>query len=461
VLTVLFMVLTVLPSVFGATALVLGSTCMLLALPRKDFSRNLRLVTILGGAAYLIVCPFLPPSLIATIRANQQRFLADRWSAGSFVALGLVAAGALLIRRVPARPWVRFFALFAFVASSLPLIDAYLGRHFLPQPNRYTAEMEVGLALLSVPLIALGWKRIPRKIAVALAIFLLLAATEHMPGVLRFAEESTRPVDLTRGIEARVARWVDDHMPGQRIMVAGSIAQWFNVFSSTPQLSGASYSTTPNWTQQEAMNSAMTSFNPEETATAVLWLKAFGVQAATALGRRSPDFWKGVSSTKFDGQLPILWREDDTTIYRIPQRSASLAHVVPTAAVARDASISEVRKYVEALDDASFPLADMRWHGARRVSIQTTVHSGQVVSVQTGYHPGWRARANSRPVEVRRDGLGFLVIHPRCDGECQIDLTYGGGWEYKLARGLSTVTLLGLIGYCAIRIRRRWLSAQP
>ena len=59
----------------------------------------------------------------------------------------------MLIRRVPARPWVRFFALFAFVSAAVPLVDAYLHSHFLPQPNRYTAEMEVGLALL------LAWQK--------------------------------------------------------------------------------------------------------------------------------------------------------------------------------------------------------------------------------------------------------------------------------------------------------------
>src|SRR5262249_12303107 len=154
-----------------------------------------------------------------------------------------------------------------------------------PQPNRYTAEMELGLAMLTVPLIARGWSILPRRIAIATAIFLLLVAAEQIPGMLRFADESTRPVDLRRGIEARIARWVDTNRPGQRVMVPGSMAQWLNVFSATPQLSGASYSTTPNWTQHEAMKSALISFTPEETAIAVLWLKAFGVQAATAVGR--------------------------------------------------------------------------------------------------------------------------------------------------------------------------------
>src|SRR6267142_6452244 len=162
------------------------------------------------------------------------------------------------------------------------------------------------------------------------------------------------PVTMTRSqrIEYRIAKWVDEHLPGERVMVTGSIAQWFNVFSGTPQLSGGSFSTSLNWTQQEAMTTILTSLSPEETANAVLWLKAFGVQAVTACGLHSPEFWKGNSSTKFDALLPVLWRQEDTTIYRVPQRTASLAHVIPAT------GITGLQRYVDALDDPSLPLAD-------------------------------------------------------------------------------------------------------
>ena len=225
------------------------------------------------------------------------------------------------------------------------------------------------------------------------------------------------------------------------------------------QLSGASFSTSPNWTQQEAMTSILTSSTPEQSAVAVLWLKAFGVNSATAAGRHSPEFWKGPSSTKFDGLLPVLWRQEDTTIYRVPQRSPSLAHVIPDAAIAtRDAAgalpLGELQKYVAALDDPSLPLAETRWTGFRRISIATTAGPGQAVSVQTGYHRGWRAWSNGRRAEVSRDGLGFLVVHPRCEGPCRIEMTYDGGWEYWLCRVLSVLTFLGILGYGGASLRR-------
>ena len=100
----------------------------------------------------------------------------------------------------------------------------------------------------------------------------------------RYAVDTIRPVEIARTIEYRVARWVDTHLPERRVMVPGSIAQWFNVFSPSPQLSGGSYSTTPNPAQQRAMISVLTGRGPDQTAESILWLKAFGAHAVTVSG---------------------------------------------------------------------------------------------------------------------------------------------------------------------------------
>jgi hypothetical protein len=346
----------------------------------------------------------------------------------------------VLDRADAARP-LCFFALFAFVASSIPLVDSYLHLHWIPQPARYTAEMELAMGMLLSTLIAAVWARLPRKIGTAVAAFLVSVAAEHIGPFVSFTRQSTRAVDITQTIEYRIARWVDATIPGQRVMLPGSIAQWFNAFSETPQLSGTSFSTTPNWNEQDAMKIILTALHPSETDEAILWLKAFGVQAVTAVGLNTPEFWKGVSSTKFDYALPVLWRQQDTTIYRVPQRSASLAHVIPVG------SAGDLRRYVAALDDASLPLPEFRWLSCRRATIQASAVPGQVISLQTCYHPGWHATANGRPAQTRRDGLGFLLIEPECNGPCRIDLSYVGGTEYLACHILSLVALLGLAGY--------------
>jgi hypothetical protein len=324
----------------------------------------------------------------------------------------------------------------------------------------------MGVALLLVPATGWIWAKLPRNIAIAAAAFFLCVAAEQLMNLRGFVASITRPVDMTQRIEYRIAKWVDANLPGQRVMVPGSIAQWFNVFSATPQLSGASFSTSLNWTQQEAMTTILTSLPPQETANAVLWLKAFGVQAVTACGLHSPEFWKGNSSTKFDALLPVLWRQEDTTIYRVPQRSASLAHVMPESAVAkRNASgvlpMDELRKYIAALDDPSLPLAEMQGNGLRHLAIRTTIGKGQLVSLQTAWHRGWHARANHRSAPIRRDGIGFLVIAPQCEGECHIDLYYDGGWEYNLMRCLSLLTILGISSVGLLAYTRRAAVRLP
>ena len=227
------------------------------------------------------------------------------------------------------------------------------------------------------------------------------------------------------------------------MMVPGSIAQWFNVFTATPQLSGGSYSTTPNWNQQTAMETILTSKGPAGAAASLLWLKAFGVQAVAVTRPGSKEFWGPYADpAKFEGLLPVLWQEDGVTIYRVPQRSASLAHVVPSA-------YRSLEEYVAALDDPALPIAEMSWAGFRHADIRTTARPGQVVSVQTAYHRGWHATANGRRAGVRRGGLDLLTVDTHCNGPCEIRLEYDGGWEYKLCRMLSALTLIALIGTAA------------
>jgi hypothetical protein len=208
---------------------------MLAAFPRKQLRENLRIAAGIGVTAYLLVCPFLPPSLIATIRSNQQHAPEDAWSARSLIGLAIVLAasalaGFVLDRARATRP-MRFFVLFALVTSSIPLIDSYWNLHWIPQPARYTAEMELAVGMLLSTVLTAVWQRVPRKIAIALAAFLVSIAAEHIAPFVRFTQESTSPVDITRTIEYRIAGWVDTNLPGQRVMVPGSIAQWFNAFT--------------------------------------------------------------------------------------------------------------------------------------------------------------------------------------------------------------------------------------
>jgi len=159
--------------------------------------------------------------------------------------------------------------------------------------------------------------------------------------------------------------------------------------------------------------------------------------------------------------LPVLWREGDDTIYRVPQRSLSLAHVIPASAVAQRTpkhglDVDPLIPYVAALEDAALPEAELRWRDLHSGVIRAPVRPGQVISVQITYDPGWHASVRGSPRPVDRDGLGMLVVRPECDGPCEIELFYDGGLERKITRALSWLVMIGVVlGYA---VRRRIVS---
>jgi hypothetical protein len=182
----------------------------------------------------------------------------------------------------------------------------------------------------------------------------------------------------------------------------------------------------------------------------VFWLKAFGNLAVTVPGEKSREFYHPiVHPHKFDGVLPVLWHDEDDTIFGVPQRSHSLAHVVPKGAIAtrvpiHGLDIDPVRAYVAALDDATLPLADLTWTSPSHGTIQTAMRPGQVLSVQVSYVPGWRAKVQGREIPVGKDAIGLMVIEPGCDGPCEVDLAFGPSAEAWICRALSALVSLAL-----------------
>jgi hypothetical protein len=230
-------------------------------------------------------------------------------------------------------------------------------------------------------------------------------------------------------------------------MMPGSIAQWTNAFAPVPQFSGASWSMAYSQIQQTGVDSVYAGTERE----ALAWLKAFGVGAAGISSPDSQEYWKGFSQpAKFEGSLPVLWRDSGVTIYKIPQRTSSLAHVVPESALvvhppADRADIAEIERYNAALDDPSLPTPEFRWEGRNRMRIRATAAPGQAISLQVSYHPGWHARAGGQDRALNRDGLGLMWLRPGCAGPCEIVLDYDGGAELRICRWISYAAIAALI----------------
>ena len=461
--TVLAVVLSgavVLTNSFGAVTLVLTTLC--LGVTRM---RRIGRAVAIGVAAYALICALLPPSVLRVISQNSATIGGDyRFAARNYVALGALAVSlaalAFISRRIP-NPATRFFLLVAPLYAAIVLLFYRANLAVIPQPSRYHLELELafwGLAVFGFADLVRSprWRVISATAAIGFAIFEF--AVDR-----RFARELIQPVEITKTIEYKTARWMDQHVPGSRALISGDEGFWYNVFTDNAQLSSGLEASNPNPMQAVAVYTIYSGSNagPRDAAISLTWLKAFGCAAVTVPGPGSSEAYKPiVNLRKFEGVLRVLWREGDDTIYGAPSRSMSLAHVIPESAIVRRTPIhgldtEPLEAYVAALDDPAPPLAEMRWLSTDRAHISTRAMPGQVVAVQVTYDPGWHARVEGKDVPVAKDAIGLMVIRPECSGGCEIDFSFEAAREIIVCRVVSGATILLLLAYLAgTRLRR-------
>ena len=454
---------------FGTVLAVLLALTVPLAMERHFRLSPLLRAALATAAAYVVASPWVPPSLLMTIRAIAARNGEGGWSLQSAIALGIVALCGWTVWRLSSRYLSEWPGRWMLLSGCVVILIAALGQfglRFLPQPGRYKIEAELAIIWIAVFALRPVIERAPRWIRMAVVFPLLFVAGRQTLSFDRFADGFIHPVDVQQSIEYRSAKWVEENLPGERVMMGGSLGNFLNVFTQVPQLSAQPYTTAPNWEEQIAV---YTIYRGEDAGErdgehSLLWLKAFGAQAVAVPGPRSPEYWKPFTRPgKFEGILPVLWREDDTTIYRVPQRSGSLAHVMRPDRVVLHRPIHgfdtmEVGRYVAALESESMP-AQLEWHGSNRARIRARLAPGEIVSTQINYHPGWHAIVKGGIAAVRPDGIGLMVVDPNCTGDCEITLEYDGGWELRLCRAASGGVLLVFLAAGSLQ-RRQWRRSK-
>ncbi len=443
-------------SAFGPVIIAMAAAALLAAAPAKEWKRGAFLIAGTGAYAYLMIIAFVPPSVWRAIRESTAASDEEKWTLGSLTAMTAAILGFVilrhLLRRYRADARVAFFAYFTWMVASVPLADAYLHRRIMPQPVRYKFELELGLALAVAFAGRAIFRRFPIAIRRAAILVLCALAAEQVEAFRKLEKTYLFPRDVTSTVEYRASTWIAKELPGVRVFLPGSIAQWANAFSDTPQFTGGSWSMATNQSQQNANAAILFETGALDSGAhlSLTWLKAYGVGAIAVDGPGSSEYWKPFSDpAKFD-VLPALWSESGVTIRRVTARSTSLAHVVPEWAVVRHPpktpeDATAAARYVSALEDPLLPLATLEWQGRDRMRIHATLSAGEVVSVQEGYHPGWRASVAGRNREVFKDGLGLMWLRPGCTGDCEIVLDYDGGWGLWILRAISYVAIAGLI----------------
>ncbi len=420
----------VLTNVFGGVDLAIGGICIALAA-----DSGIGGLALVGTASWLLISPWLPPSLVNHIRQDQG---VHSYAANIVVLLGVALAW--FASRQLRGSLDRFTLLFALWISIIPLSFFWWGITLVPQGNRYQLELEMALSLAFACLCT----RLPWK-PVVIAVLILIGVRQAI--VFRRAGRTLiQPVDIASTIEYKVSTWIDRNLPNRRTMLAGDPQFLFNVLSNNPQMSASHDPTAPNWMQRVAVYTIYTGdgAGAHDAEDSIFWLKAFGNHAIYVPGPNSREFYhRVVHPHKFDGILPVLWHEEDDTIYAVPQRSPSLAHVIPKSAVVvrtpvNGLDLEPARAYVKALDDPALPLASVTWTSPSHATIRAQMAPGQVISLQETYAPGWYAPH----AVVTADALGLITIDPECKGPCQIELSFGAGTEAWLCRGLSLLAAL-------------------
>ncbi len=442
----------------GAVALVCGALALLFARKREEHDRPaFGRLTLIGLLAWAVAAPWIPPSDIAAVGRNartglsgefpmgpSQYFYLAAWLAGAF-AIGLV-----LKTKTSVPEAGRFALVFLFMMALPPLAFEYFKIYPLPQPGRYFLEMDAAFAMTCG--MALGsrhpgskttWPRALTGVALAcLAIALVPRARKEVRGWLP-------QFDIAKTVEYEQAVYMNTRYPGQRVFVDGSTRYWFNAFADNPQLGGGIDQGRSNPSIGPVTYAIPYVIGNGDAAVALL--KACGVRAIAVGGFHTRDVYRDYRDpAKFAGVVPEVWRDGDDVIYEIPG-SGSLAHVVGKDAVVTTNPLDypAVDRYAAAVD--ADPKTRMAWSGPNRATVAADLFKPQVLALQIGYDPGWRATANGVALATRKDALGFLVLEPDCHGRCTIDLFYDGGMQ---RRAMDFLCVLGFAG-CA------WISWRP
>jgi hypothetical protein len=431
----------------GGMALAMGVAAYLMA--GMQPAAALPRVGALGLYAYALVVPWLSPATVAVIRANAPRvangFQSDAAQRAWVAAIVIVlAVGARLLAWAKVPRHVRFALLFLLATGATALGRYWFRLSLVPQPERYHLEMDmafwVAAAFIIWPLV----QRLPRRAGVVAAIAAVALCVPIVIHQRRWAREQEMPIDIRTTIEYKTGKWLDAHLPGARVFAPGTIGFWLNAFSDAPQLTGGFDNGILNPFLQHVIYQV---YAGDKQQVMIDLLRAYGCDAMIGGGKDSAEVYHPIAHPEKLNGLTTLWRDGGDAIYAVPRRSRSLAHamreadLVQTQPVAYDSTA--IQPYLAALDNPAFPAASFRWRSPSAATITGNLEPEHILSVQVSWDKGWSATAGGKPVPVRGDRQGQVVIEPHCSGPCMVELLYDGGKEGSWTRAISRAALAG------------------
>jgi hypothetical protein len=452
-LAALSIALVFLTNIPGSMALGVAVFCWICAQARGRHRAAWLIAAASSALAYCLACFGVPPSSMFRVGANARdmhRGFSNSLHYGPLwlaLALGSVAAAGFLLARTRLPLAVRFAILFSALTGGMAATAHSETFELLPQVGRLHLEFEIGACLLLGSGAWALYTLFPRWTRPVLLAMLLGPLFVQWGNYRWRAHLDTERADLEKRSEYTTARWLDANLPGGRVYVTGSTAYWLNAFSATPQLIGCCDQGQSMPVLNEVPYKVNSSVSPAITEAGIDWLRALGVQAIVVNGPASTDEYKDIRAPeRFDGVVPLLHRENGDAIYSVLPVGTSLAHVLQPAELVPHRppgkfAYADILRYVRAAGDAARPAAAFEWLSGSRARIRANLRPTDLLSVQVAWFPGWKATVHGEPRPVSADGMGFLVIQPRCQGDCEIDLAWTGRGDLPLAAVVSLATL--------------------
>jgi len=385
---------------------------------------------------FLLFAPWIPPSGLMLNSLNVQSMNPE----GALTAaklpylLALVAAvgiALVIFQRLRVASYVRFAWVYAMLLTSIAMLSIVKHVDLIGQASRFHVAMELPiiLALVFTVHALFRWTKASRSVV---AILLIGLCAYIVPQLRIFARKNIFRVDISQRSEYKISRWMDANAHGDRVFVAGGTAFWLNYLADGPQVRGCCDQNmiVPGLRDISAAITVLPGTGDAATDPSVRWLQILGVHYVATSGEISNEAYKDfVHPDKYRGMLREVWRDQDDAIFEVPLRTPSLAHPIDLTDVLMARDEAHLEQYRTALMDGGKPNATLQWISTSDAVIQGSLTPNEVYSVQIPYHVGWKATRNGVPVRTTKDVLAFQVLHPDCDGPCEVQLHFDGGTE--------------------------------
>jgi hypothetical protein len=419
-----------------------------------------------AALAYALCAIWLTPSFLQITSRNLALVSqpGNTWSAVlAAVAAALFAALSWRAARRGAGAWP-IFVCGALLFFSLNVLGQYYFKFRIAgEPERLVPELDLATVLFAGLLFQQAWQRSTSRAA---TVLLVLAAVIPFLPATPYLSNPWHPIVRTSQYEHRLeyqlAQWVDQHRPGTRSYVHGTVRFWWNVWFNQAQIGGGSEQGMGNFSLPNLYWITVLGTDP---TLDIRWMQAYGVDNILVNDKTSELPITDIEHPhKYQGVLKPLFEDGKGNwVYEIPRKHPGLARIVDASLYAglRPAingdDMEAVNPYVHLLEDSAPAAASSRWLSSRAMEIEAETSAGQAIAVQVTHDPYWIATENGARYPVAPDAFGQMRIDVP-PGRHKIHFEFVTPLENRVG---FVVTLAGLALAFFLMARRALARREP